>query len=447
MKKHFLSLLALTAALAIALPVFALAMPDFTPENLGAEPVTINFWHCASDDAAPLMDRYVEEFNKNNPYQITVNASYQGQYSDATTLLKTVLSAENYGELPDIMQLDATGKVVYFGSGKAYTVDDALKEFPDEKKLDEYLPVALSNWNFSGVQLGMPFATSTTITYFNKTMLAEAGWDKAPATFDEVIKLAEDMQSKGMTQKVLRSIPNTPTLANWLGQMGSFLVDKNNGSSGSAEKLDCLDNNALADFLSAWKAMYDAGAIVNESSSTDAFIAGEVALLVSSSSNTASLSEKIGDKFELGASNYLRVSDKATDGATAAGSCVAMFDSGDALKREAAWYFVQYLTGAGVQADFAANTGYIPSNKNALQQKVYQDAKAERPEYETTFEQLVATPGEMRSVTVGPSKDFYFAIIQGVSDMLSNNQSVEETVDIMADELNGLLEEYNRNNK
>ena len=42
------------------------------------------------------MDKYVSDFNANNEYGITVNAIYQGQYSDATTMLKTILSAENY---------------------------------------------------------------------------------------------------------------------------------------------------------------------------------------------------------------------------------------------------------------------------------------------------------------------------------------------------------------
>jgi hypothetical protein len=52
----------------------------------------------------------------------------------------------------------------------------------------------------------------------------------------------------------------------------------------------------------------------------------------------------------------------------------------------------------------------------------------------------------MRSITVGPSKDFYYAIMQCSSDMLEQNQTVEETVEIMTDELNNLLAEYARNN-
>lgn len=413
---------------------------------LGSEPVTITFWHSASDDAGILMDKYVADFNANNEYGITVNAIYQGQYSDATTLLKTILSAENYDELPDVMQLDATGKVTYFNSGKAYTVDDAIADNAADGILDNYMEAALANWQFSGAQLGLPFATSTSITYYNADLLAQAGWDHAPATFAEVIALYNDMQTAGMTQKVLQSVPNTPSLANWLGQLGSYVVDQNNGSEGTAENLACIDNGALATFLTEWKAMYDAGALLNENSSSDAFIAGDVVMMVNSSSNISTNAAKINGAFEMGVSKYLRVNDAASDGATVSGSCVVMFDSEDALRKAASWEFIQYLASADVQADFAANTGYIPANKASMDTDAYKAALAATPALEIPFEQLSATPADMRSVTVGPSTDFYYAIMEASSDMLAQNMTVEETVEIMSDELGNLLYEYVRNN-
>ena len=413
---------------------------------LGTQDVTITFWHCASDDAGVLMDKYIEDFNANNEYGITVNAIYQGQYSDATTLLKTMLSGGNYDELPDLMQMDATGKMTYYNSGKAYTVDDALADYPDDALLGSYLTGALGNWQFSGIQLGLPFATSTTVTYYNKDLLAQAGWDEAPDTFADVIALYQDMQKAGMTQRVFQSVPNTPSMANWIGQLGSYVVNESNGADGTATELACIDNGALATFLTEWKAMYDAGALLNENSSSDLFVAGDVVLMTNSSSNVASVLEKVGGSFEVGVSNYLRVNEDASHGATVSGSCLAMFDSGDALRKEAAWYFMQYLTSAGVQADFAANTGYIPSNTAALEDETYKAITAEYPQYVVAFDQLTNTPADMRSVTVGPSTDFYYAIMQCTADMLEYTQTVEETVEILSDELNGLLAEYVRNN-
>ena len=295
-------------------------------------------------------------------------------------------------------------------------------------------------------QLGLPFATSTTVSYYNMDLLKEAGWDKVPETFDDVIRLYQDMQTKGLTQKVLQTVPNTPTLANWLGQLGSYVVNEKNGSEGTATELACIDNGALAAFLTQWKAMYDAGALINESGSADMFIAGDLVMMTNSSSNVAPVLEKVNGAFEVGVGKYLRVSADASDGATVAGSCLSMFDSDDDLRKEASWVFMQYLASAAVQADFAANTGYIPSNTAAMDEDIYKTVTAEYPQYLVAYDQLISTPADMRSVTVGPSKDFYYAIMQGVSDMLENDQTVEETVEIMSDEMQNLLTEYARNN-
>ena len=159
------TLIALLASLMVLSSVFAGGAAEQTAATqdvaLGSQAVEITFWHSASDEAGVLMDKYIKTFNETNPYQIKVNAIYQGQYSDATTLMKTIISAENYKELPDIMQLDATGKVDYFNSGKAWTVDDAIKEMNDDIIAD-YMGAAIGNWQFQGVQLGLPFASSTT---------------------------------------------------------------------------------------------------------------------------------------------------------------------------------------------------------------------------------------------------------------------------------------------
>ena len=60
-----------------------------------------------------------------------MNAVYQGQYSDASTLLKAIISGGNFEELPDLMQLDATGKMTYYNSGKAFTVDQAVAAYAE----------------------------------------------------------------------------------------------------------------------------------------------------------------------------------------------------------------------------------------------------------------------------------------------------------------------------
>ena len=343
------------------------------------------------------------------------------------------------------MQLDATGKVAFYDSGKAFTIDDAEAYF-GEKIRDNYLEGALGNWEYSGAQLGLPFATSTTVTYYNKDLLAKAGWDHCPDTFADIIKLAADMKAAGITAAAYGTVPNSPTLANWIGQLGGYIVNFKNGSEASATKLECIESGTLKTFLTEWKAMYDAGALVNQSLSTNQFVAGEVAIFTNSSANVRNILTKVNGAFEVGASTYLRVNDSASYGATVSGSCLVMFDSQDALKKAATWEFIKYMTGEAVQVDFAIGTGYTPAYKTASENTIYKEFLAATPQFAVAAEQLAKTPAAMRSITIGPSVDFYYAIQNEVSDMLSKNLAVDDVVKSMGDNLQALLDNYHRTN-
>lgn len=408
----------------------------------------IILWHSMSEEAGVLMDEFVREFNETAGKEagIHVEAVFQGKYSDATTKMNSILAAGQYDTLPDVMQIDATGKVAYASAETAYTVDDALKDHP-EADLSAMLAPALSNWNLAGTQLGLPFATSTTLLYYNKTILDAVGVT-APKTLADIGTLSGVLPEKnadGQKLTIYAALPNTPTLANWLGQLGSDLVDGHNGTETTATQLACVENGALLTFLTEWKALYESGSLDNSSGSTDAFVAGQQAIMTSSSSNTASLLQKIGGRFELGAAYYPKVTADASAGATVSGSCLVMFGM-DEARRAAAWAFVTWLTGADVQARLAAGTGYLPSNTQAAESADWHALIEEYPQYDVGLSQLMDTPDTMRSVTVGPSADFYYAIQNDVSDMLEEDMSPEETVELMEEDLNGLLEQYLRAN-
>ena len=427
--------------------LLSLVLAVFLAAGAAAE-TNITLWHSMSEGPGVLMDEFVREFNETVGREagIHVDAVFQGKYSDATKKMNSILSAGQFDTLPDVMQIDATGKVAYASAETAYTVDQALADHP-EADLSAMLAPAMANWNLAGRQLGLPFATSTTILYYNKTLLDAAG-AKAPGTLAEIGALAgalPETNADGQKLTIYAALPNTPDLCNWLGQMGSDLVDGHNGTEATATKLACLDNGALVTFLTEWKALYGSGALENADSSTDAFVAGQQVILTGSTSKISSLLEKIGGRFELGAAYYPRVNGSASAGATVSGSCLVMFGE-DEAKRAAAWTFVTWLTGADVQARFAAGTGYLPGNTLAAESEAWQALTAEYPQYDVGLRQLMETPDSMRSVTVGPSADFYYAIQNGVSDMLEEDLSPEEAAERMEEDLNGLLAQYLRAN-
>ena len=97
-----------------------------------AENTKIVFWHSMSEEAGTLMDSYVKSFNETigKEQGIEVEAVFQGTYAESVTKMNSVLSAGQDETLPDVLQLDATGKVSYLAAEADYTVDEALKDHP-----------------------------------------------------------------------------------------------------------------------------------------------------------------------------------------------------------------------------------------------------------------------------------------------------------------------------
>ncbi|MDR0313402.1 MAG: extracellular solute-binding protein [Treponema sp.] len=418
-----------------------------------AGPVTISFWHSMADDAGLAFDTFVKEFNAGPgaAKQITVEAIFQGQYADATAKLRPLLRTGQTNTLPDVMQIDATGVVDYLNTDYAYTVDDALAA-DRSYDLGQIMDAPLKAWNYGGRQLGLPVSASTTVMYYNKTLLDAAGIAVPPTTFDEIIEAAKRLPANNPNNQRLTAFaqqPNSPLLANWIGQIpgqgagASYVVDNRNGRDGDAIKLVCDTDGNLLTFLRGWKAMYDAGALLDVSDSlTNLFLTQQIVFMTSSTSGLTSLLNQIGGRFELGCAYYPRINSSANYGATVSGSALFMFNKGDKARTDAAWEFVKFLCSAEIQARFAVATGYTPVNLGSANEKTYTDHLASYPQAEVGTRQLAETSADMMGITIGPSRSFYYEIVNQVSIMLTERKTPEETVKSMAQALNLLLDDY-----
>jgi len=412
--------------------------------------VTVRFWHSMADDAGRAFETFVEEFNNGPGAEkgIRVEAVFQGQYADAAAKLRPLLQAGEADALPDIMQLDATAMVDYMNTEYAWTVDDALA-VDSEYDLGKIIEAPLRNWNYGGRQMGLPVSCSTTVLYYNKTLLDQAGIREAPGTFAEIATLARhlpELNADGRRLTAFACVPNSPLLANWIGQIpgalsASYLVDKRNGRDGDATRLISYDEGTLLTFLEAWKDLYAQGALLNvQEGLSSLFVSGQTALLAASTSNLKALLAQIGGRFELGCAFFPRISTASRFGAAVSGSGLFMFKGGG--RERAAWELVKYLCSGPVQARLAAVTGYMPVHIAALDEDTYRAYTAAVPQALTGFRQLAKTSPGLFNLTVGPARDFYYETAAQVSDMLSEDKSPAETALSMKIRLNRLLADY-----
>jgi sn-glycerol 3-phosphate transport system substrate-binding protein len=395
------------------------------------ETETLTLWHSMADEAGIQLETFVAEFNagKGKELGVTVEAIFQGTYADSTTKLRTILQNGQYAELPNVMQIDATGVVDYLHSGHAFTVDDAMA-LDTGYDMSKLVQAPLRAWNFGGVQLGMPFNSSTTVMYYNKTILDSIG-AQVPTTFDEIIAVSEKL---GDGVVAYAHIPDTPSLANWIGQLPGYVVDNRNGRDGMATRLVCYYEGTLEVFLREWKKMHDAGAVLNQANGNiEMFLAEQVVFITASTSRMMALLTQIDGRFELGSAYFPRIHDSANFGATVSGSAMFMFDRNNDDMNIAAWELLKYLASPGVQTRFAAATGYLP---------IHYDAYDSLPQMLVGYSQIRDTSPDMAGVTVGPSREFFLEIQNQVSDMLINGTDPAAAATQMANALNTLLEQY-----
>jgi sn-glycerol 3-phosphate transport system substrate-binding protein len=421
-------------------------------------PVTIAFWHSASNETGLAFDKIVQDFNEGPGKEkgIQVESIFQGQHSDASAKLNTILQSGQTANLPEVMQIDATGIVAYMNSEYAFTVDDAMAKYPGYD-LTAFLPGPLRMWNFSGRQLGLPINLTTAVMYYNKTILDAAGITQPPTTLAGISEAAKKLPKtnpNGQPLTAYAQVPNTPLLANWIGQIpgkngagSSYVVDRRNGRDGTATKLVCDTEGTLELFLNTWKDLYDSGALANVGDSlNELFLSQQTVFMTSNSSYLSGLLAQAGDRFEIACTYYPRLNDTVNFGAAMSGSGIFMFNKGSDRRTEAAWAFVQYVLSPPVQAYLGTVTGYFPGVAAAFEDPDYRAFLEEFPQFKIGSDQVTKTSPDMINVTVGPSRDFYMEIMNQVSTMLTSGASPADTVKSMGASLNALLASYARAN-
>ncbi len=155
------------------------------PLGGAAQAVEIEYWQYHFAERVEAMDQLIARFQEENP-DITVKhttfpyAQYQAK----------VAAAVPAGEGPDVVQL-------YYGWLRDYNKAGLLAPLPadefDPATIDaEFFPIVQA-MKVDGAYYGLPTAVRTMAMFYNKDLLAEAGYDpeNPPATLDEVVEATQ----------------------------------------------------------------------------------------------------------------------------------------------------------------------------------------------------------------------------------------------------------------
>ena len=270
------------------------------PEITG--PVTVDFWHAMGGARIELIQGIVDEFMAANP-DITVNVQYTGSYND--TLNKTKAAAKA-GNAPHVFHLYEIGTLGMANSGMVTPMDD-LKKW---EKIDwnEFFTPVKNYYSISGKHYSMPFNSSTPLLYYNKTFFGKAGLDTEapPATFADVITVGQKLQGAGLGIKA----PITWNLNSWYFEefhciMDAPFVNNDNGRKGEFPTEVLFNGEAGQQIAEWWTGMERDGIFLDVgpgwANHRAAFGSGEVAMVMSSTSDVNQLTGLLADKgWEMG---------------------------------------------------------------------------------------------------------------------------------------------------
>lgn len=159
-----------------------------------AETVTLQFmnWGGAEEATSAAFDAMVKAFNESHS-DIQVESMPMAYNSMLEQLL--ILNASK--QTPDVMQIAGAWTSALQGAGALANLDDYLT---DEIKND-YFPGMLDVLDYDGGQYAMLWSPSPVVLYYNKTLLAKAGYSEPPKTFEELAEMARAIAKLGKDEK------------------------------------------------------------------------------------------------------------------------------------------------------------------------------------------------------------------------------------------------------
>ena len=187
MKNHIIRRVGIIAAIATASAVVLAGCSTGTSDDSVAATApshlkgTVSFWHFFSDREAKVIQSVVDDFEKKNPdVKVVVHS---GQDDDK---LRKAIAAGNTVDLGLSYSTDIVGS--FCTSGAFRNLNPYIKR--DKVDLTQFSDTVRSYTEYKGTRCSMPMLADDYGLYYNKKLLAAAGYTTPPKTLSELETMA-----------------------------------------------------------------------------------------------------------------------------------------------------------------------------------------------------------------------------------------------------------------
>jgi basic membrane protein A len=357
-----------------------------TSKILG-EKVTITFWHVQAPDdfRGKLLNEIIQDFMKKYP-EITVEATYQGSYTDLYKKLSAAIAA---GTPPDCAASYPSMIADYLKANAVIELDPLINDPKiglTKEDLADIFPGYLAECRFpqyGNKYYAFPFTKSAEGMYYNLDLIKAAGFSAPPKTWKEFEE--QCMAITKMGKKGYAYIENASTFDSWLysRSVRQLSDDQTKAVFNGPEAVEALAMmKRLIDAGAAWK---PEGTFADQAE----FGKGNVAFTMGSTSGTfyytTAVKDGGGNVKEWGQTNMPQ-SDPSKPATVLYGGSFCIFKTTD-VKQKAAWLFLKFFTSTEQTAKWGSQSGYMPVRASAA--ALLKDYFAQNPLPKEQFESIV----------------------------------------------------------
>jgi multiple sugar transport system substrate-binding protein len=324
------------------------------------EPKAIVLWDRQTTETADLLRQLTTEFNAERP-GLQVTAQYSGGY---TEIFQKVMASIQAGKLPAMAVAYQSMTSEYIEAGAVVALDTFVDD-PDvgltPEDRDDFFPSVLETNRFAeygGKMYSFPFCKSVLMMYFNKRLLAEAGIENPPATWDAFLQQCRQIKAKTGKHAYAVNV-DASTIDGMIFSMGGDVVSGRESLFDSPEAIRVFE---LIETLARENLAYQ----ITPRTEDDkiAFAANKVAFFFRSSSHRTSTAEVMQGNLDDWGMAMIPQADPANPRTVLYGPNICVFKTVPEQER-AAWEFVKFFTSPESTVRWALESGYVPTRKSA----------------------------------------------------------------------------------
>ncbi|ETF03880.1 sugar ABC transporter substrate-binding protein [Advenella kashmirensis W13003] len=352
-----------------------------------AETMTLDVMH-AWPGHNPFYEKVAQAFTKENPDIVIRFRASPPSYDEAH---QAVLRSMMTGQLPDVYfsGFHLLPELVHALQRRKQAVD--LKPFiekePAQWLTDNYESSILKLAQVNGTQYGLAFNASTPVIFYNADLVKKAGGDPDafPTDWASLMALAARIGKTGDgTNGMAYDVHAWPD--DWLWR--ALIMEQGAPIMNQDGKTVAFGGESGLHAMKKARSFVTDGAMAlrDFDQSRQQFVSGKLGFIFASPNSARAFSELIGTRFEL-RSSVFPLENRET-GKVPTGGNAMMILAKDDKRQQAAWKFIKYATGPKGQTDAVLGSGYMPTNKIALQPEYLGDFYKKNPNWETSLKQI-----------------------------------------------------------